>query len=282
MPTQSPKTFGALMLQAFPMSGHRNRSPRSLVDDSPSAEPEPPNPPCLSPESAESDRWDDLVGIGVGGRISHAVTQIGSIIAGKYTLIDKIGEGGMRSVYLARQTEPVNRHVALKLIKVGMDSPKVLLRFEAERQALAMMDHPNIARVFDGGTTEAGRAFPGHGTGPRGANHPVLRSASSWPERRLELFVHVCHAVEHAHQKGNIHRDLKPANVLLTEVDGRPMPKVIDFGIAKGTERLLVDQSYGDTGLIVGTPMYMSPEQADPSLDIDTRTEYLRSRRHAL
>jgi serine/threonine protein kinase len=201
------------------------------------------------------------------------VAQLGSVIAGKYTLIERLGEGGMGSVYLARQNEPVKRDVALKLIKVGMDSPKVLVRFEAERQALAMMDHPNIARVFDGGTTEAGQPFLVMEL-VRGV--PITRYCDLQrlgPSERLELFVHVCRAVQHAHQKGIIHRDLKPANVLLTEFDGCPMPKVIDFGIAKAAERLLADQSYGDTGLIVGTPMYMSPEQADPSMDIDTRTD---------
>ena len=164
--------------------------------------------------------------------------------------------------------------MALKLIKIGMDSRAVLARFDAERQALALMDHPNIARVYDGGSTEAGQPFF------------VMELVSGEPitdycdrlrlpvRARLELFVSVCQAVQHAHQKGIIHRDLKPSNVMVTEVDGRPTPKVIDFGVAKATEFSLTDQSLADTGAIVGTPTYMSPEQADPSsMDIDTRTD---------
>ncbi len=180
----------------------------------------------------------------------------------------------MGSVYLASQTEPVKRKVALKLIKTGMDSRGVLARFDAERQALALMDHPNIARIYDGGVTAAGQPFF------------VMELVSGVPlteycdqkrlsvKARLELFVAVCQAVQHAHQKGIIHRDLKPGNVLVTEVDGRPTPKVIDFGVAKATEQKLTDLSLADTGAIVGTPAYMSPEQADPSsMDIDTRTD---------
>ena len=182
--------------------------------------------------------------------------------------------GGMGSVYLAEQTKPVKRQVALKLIKAGLDSRAVLARFDAERQALALMDHPNIAKVFDGGTTPTGQPFF------------VMELVQGVPltdycdghqlpvKARLELFVQVCQAVQHAHQKGIIHRDLKPSNVLVTEVDGRPTPKVIDFGVAKATELKLTDLSFADTGAIVGTPAYMSPEQADPSsMDIDTRTD---------
>ncbi len=200
--------------------------------------------------------------------------RVGTIIAGRYTLVEVIGEGGMGSVYLASQTEPVKRQVALKLIKTGMDSRGVLARFDAERQALAMMDHPNIARIYDGGLTPAGQPFF------------VMELVKGVPlteycdqqrltvKARLELFVPVCQAVQHAHQKGIIHRDLKPGNVLVTEVDGRPTPKVIDFGVAKATEVKLTDMSLADAGAIVGTPTYMSPEQADPSsMDIDTRTD---------
>ncbi len=199
---------------------------------------------------------------------------IGTVIAGRYTLVEVIGEGGMGSVYLASQTEPVKRQVALKLIKTGLDSRAVLARFDAERQALALMDHPNIARIFDGGLTPAGHPFF------------VMELVQGVPlteycdqkrlpvQARLELFVAVCQAVQHAHQKGIIHRDLKPSNVLVTEVDGRPTPKVIDFGVAKATEVKLTDMSLADVGAIVGTPAYMSPEQADPtSMDIDTRTD---------
>jgi serine/threonine protein kinase/tetratricopeptide (TPR) repeat protein len=199
---------------------------------------------------------------------------VGQVIAGRYTLLEVLGEGGMGTVYRAGQAAPVKRQVALKLIKVGMDSRAVLARFDAERQALALMDHPNIARVYNGGTTEAGQPFF------------VMELVSGEPitdycdrkrlsvRDRLELFVAVCQAVQHAHQKGIIHRDLKPSNVMVTEVDGRATPKVIDFGVAKATEFKLTDQSLRDTGAIVGTPTYMSPEQADPSsMDIDTRTD---------
>ncbi len=196
------------------------------------------------------------------------------VIDGRYTLMEVIGEGGMGTVYLASQTEPVKRQVALKLIKAGMDSRAVLTRFDAERQALAMMDHPNIARIYDGGLTPTGQPFF------------VMELVKGVPlteycdthrltvDARLKLFVSVCQAVQHAHQKGIIHRDLKPGNILVTEVDGRPTPKVIDFGVAKATELKLTDMSFPDTGAIVGTPAYMSPEQADPSsMDIDTRTD---------
>jgi WD40 repeat protein len=195
-------------------------------------------------------------------------------IAGRYTLVEVIGEGGMGLVYRAEQTEPVKRQVALKLIKSGTDSRVVLARFDAERQALALMDHPNIARVYDGGTTEQGQPFFVMEL-VQGVPLTVYCDQKRLNVRsRLELFVQVCQAVQHAHQKGIIHRDLKPSNVLVTEVDGRPTPKVIDFGVAKATEVRLTDLSYADTGAIVGTPAYMSPEQADPSsMDIDTRTD---------
>ena len=164
--------------------------------------------------------------------------------------------------------------MALKLIRIGMDSRAVLARFDAERQVLALMDHPNIARVYDGGTTATGQPFfvmdlvSGEPITDYCDRHRLSVRA------RLELFVAVCQTVQHAHQKGIIHRDLKPGNVLVTEVDGRPTPKVIDFGVAKATEQRLTDQSLADTGAIVGTPTYMSPEQADPSsMDIDTRTD---------
>ena len=199
---------------------------------------------------------------------------IGTVVAGRYTLIRVIGEGGMGSVYLAGQTEPVKRQVALKLIKAGMDSKAVLSRFDAERQALALMDHPNIARIYDGGVTPAGHPFFVMEL-VRGEPLTAYCDRHRLPVRaRLELFVQVCRAVQHAHQKGVIHRDLKPGNVLVTEVDGRPTPKVIDFGVAKATEQKLTDLSFSDVGAIVGTPAYMSPEQADPGCtDIDTRTD---------
>jgi eukaryotic-like serine/threonine-protein kinase len=203
-----------------------------------------------------------------------ATTTLGTVIAGRYTLVEVIGEGGMGSVYLASQTEPVKRRVALKLIKPGMDSKAVLARFDAERQALALMDHPNIARIYDGGVTAAGQPFFVMELVQGVSLTEYCDSHRLTVDARLQLFVAVCQAVQHAHQKGIIHRDLKPSNVLVAEVDGRPTPKVIDFGVAKATEQKLTDQSFSDTGAIVGTPAYMSPEQADPSsMDIDTRTD---------
>jgi WD40 repeat protein len=198
----------------------------------------------------------------------------GQIIAGRYTLREVLGEGGMGAVYRAEQSQPVKRQVALKLIKTGMDSRAVLARFDSERQALALMDHPNIARVYDGGATEANQPFFVMEL-VNGIAITKYCDLHRLPVRaRLELFVAVCQAVQHAHQKGIIHRDLSPGNVLVTEVDGRPTPKIIDFGVAKATEFNLTDLSLADTGAIVGTPMYMSPEQADPSaMDIDTRTD---------
>ena len=199
---------------------------------------------------------------------------IGTVIAGRYTLVETIGEGGMGSVYLASQIEPVKRQVALKLIKTGIDSRGVLARFDAERQALALMDHPNIARIYDGGLTPASQPFFVMEL-VRGVPLTEYCDGERLSVRaRLELFVSVCQAVQHAHQKGIIHRDLKPGNVLVTEVDGRPTPKVIDFGVAKATEVKLTDMSLADVGAIVGTPAYMSPALADPSsMDIDTRTD---------
>jgi WD40 repeat protein/serine/threonine protein kinase len=199
----------------------------------------------------------------------------GSVIADKYTLVQEIGRGGMGTVWLAHQTAPVKRLVAVKLIKPGMDSRTVLGRFETERQALALMDHPNIAKVFDGGTTDGGRPFFAMEV-VRG--RPITEFCDGrhlTPRERLELFVPVCDAVQHAHQKGIIHRDLKPRNVLVALYDGKPIPKVIDFGIAKAIGPQPFDQTLlTGFGEIVGTPEYMSPEQAElTQLDIDTRTD---------
>jgi len=193
---------------------------------------------------------------------------------GPYRIVDTLGEGGMGLVYLAEQEAPIRRRVALKVIRLGMATGDVVARFEAERQALALMDHPGIASVLDAGTTADGRPYfameyaPGlpiteycdrHGLGTRA---------------RIALFAGVCAAVQHAHQKGIIHRDLKPGNVLVVEPDGAPVAKVIDFGIAKATERRLTEQTmFTQHGALMGTPEYMSPEQADGSLDIDTRTD---------
>src|SRR5262245_12390106 len=163
----------------------------------------------------------------------------GVVIAGRYKLIEEIGAGGMGTVWMAQQTEPVKRLVAVKLIKAGMDSAQVIARFEAERQALALMDHTNIARVLDGGTTDAGRPYF---VMDLVKGIPITRYCDEHrltPRQRLELFVSVCHALQHAHQKGVIHRDLKPSNVLVALYDGKPVPKVIDFGVAKAAGQQL-------------------------------------------
>ncbi len=201
--------------------------------------------------------------------------KAGLVIAGRYTLVEKIGEGGMGEVWVAKQTEPVKRKVALKLIKTGMDSRAVLARFEQERQALAMMDHPHIARVLDGGLTPTGQPFF---VMELVNGLPLTRfcdEAKLTLKQRLELFVPICQAVQHAHQKGIVHRDLKPANILVTLIDGRAVPKVIDFGVAKATAGKLTDESMSTQfGAVVGTLEYMSPEQAGFSgVDIDTRAD---------
>jgi serine/threonine protein kinase/WD40 repeat protein len=194
---------------------------------------------------------------------------------GPYKLLQQIGEGGMGVVYMAEQEEPVRRKVALKVIKPGMDSKQVVARFEAERQALALMDHTNIARVFDAGTTESGRPYfvmeLVHGV-------PITTYCDEnklTPRERLELFVPVCQAVQHAHQKGIIHRDLKPSNVLVTMYDDKPVPKVIDFGVAKAVEQRLTEKTlFTQFGTLVGTFEYMSPEQAElNAFGVDTRSD---------
>ena len=194
---------------------------------------------------------------------------------GPYKLVEVIGEGGMGTVWLAQQTDPVKRLVALKVIKAGMDSKQVVARFEAERQALALMDHPNIARVLDGGVTPDGRPFF---VMELVKGVPITRFCDErrlTPKDRLELFVPVCQAIQHAHQKGVIHRDLKPSNVLVALYDGRPVPKVIDFGVAKAAGQPLTEKTLvTGLGAVVGTPEYMSPEQAELNqLDIDTRSD---------
>jgi serine/threonine protein kinase/WD40 repeat protein len=194
---------------------------------------------------------------------------------GPYKLLQQIGEGGMGIVFMAEQTDPVQRKVALKLIKSGMDNSQVLARFEAERQALALMDHPHIARVLDAGTTQSGRPYF---VMELVKGVPITRFCDEHqltPQERLELFVPVCQAVQHAHQKGIIHRDLKPSNVSVCLYDDKPVPKVIDFGVAKATGPKLTERTlFTEFGQIVGTLQYMSPEQAKLNqLDIDTRSD---------
>ena len=193
---------------------------------------------------------------------------------GPYKLLEQVGEGGCGVVYVAEQTEPVRRRVALKVIKLGMDTKVVVARFEAERQALAKMDHPNIARVLDAGTTDTGQPYfvmelvPGI----RITDHCDQNNLST--QERLDLFIKVCQAIQHAHQKGIIHRDIKPSNILVTLQDGVPVPKVIDFGIAKATEDPVTDATVAYTQLhqFIGTPAYMSPEQARGKI-LDRRTD---------
>ena len=196
-------------------------------------------------------------------------------IIGPYKLLQQIGEGGMGVVFMAEQTEPIRRTVAVKIVKLGMDTRQVIARFEAERQALALMDHSNIAKVLDAGTTESGRPYF------------VMELVKGVPitkycddkhlslRARLELMLPVCQAVQHAHQKGLIHRDIKPSNVLVAEYDNRAVPKVIDFGVAKATAQKLTERTmFTEFGQVIGTLEYMSPEQAKLNqLDIDTRSD---------
>ena len=222
---------------------------------------------------SEHDQDDPTLGLDPAAAARAAGEGPGSQI-GPYKLLQLIGEGGFGSVYMAEQVEPVKRRVALKVIKLGMDTRRVVARFEQERQALAMMDHPGIARVLDAGTT------------PSGGPYFVMELVKGEPitaycdrnnlsiEDRLTLFTQVCSAVQHAHTKGIIHRDLKPSNILVTSVDGQPQPRVIDFGIAKAIGGTLTDATlFTEHRAMLGTPEYMSPEQAEASLDIDTRTD---------
>lgn len=223
--------------------------------------------------AADSFLDDTADGFVVRQLLDTGATE-GMVIAQRYTLRERIGEGGMGEVWVAKQTEPIKRRVAMKLIKAGMDSRAMLSRFEQERQALAMMDHPNIARVLDGGLTPTGQPFF------------VMELVNGLPltqfcdeaklslQQRLEIFVPICQAVQHAHQKGIVHRDLKPANILVTMVDGRPVPKIIDFGLAKAISGNLTDQTLTQFGAVLGTLEYMSPEQASFSgTDVDTRAD---------
>ena len=201
--------------------------------------------------------------------------QPGVVLTDRYRLLEQIGEGGMGSVWRAQQTEPLRRLVAVKLIKTGMDSKQVLARFEAERQALALMDHPNIARVLDAGAAPDGRPFF---VMELVQGVPITRFCDEHhltPRQRLELFVPVCQAIQHAHHKGIIHRDVKPSNILVAQYDDRPVVKVIDFGVAKATGSQLSEGSlHTGFGAVVGTLEYMSPEQAGCNpLDVDTRSD---------
>jgi serine/threonine protein kinase/tetratricopeptide (TPR) repeat protein len=237
------------------------------------------SPPVDATREQPDDAQDDgslgtVDGDGTHLRPPAAEPSAGTVIDGKYKLTEMVGEGGMGSVWVAHQTEPVRRKVAVKLIKAGMDSKQVLARFDAERQALAVMDHPNIAKVLDGGLHYGHPYFVMELV--KGV--PVTQFCDEQkrtPHQRLELFVPVCQAIQHAHQKGVIHRDIKPSNVLVALYDDKPVVKVIDFGVAKATGAALTEHTL-DTGFgaVVGTPAYMSPEQASlNNLDVDTRSD---------
>ena len=238
--------------------------------------------------SSEQSGPSDRDGLGVEGPISPENEETQSAtrtiargeaapgtVIGSYHLLQLIGQGGMGEVWLAEQKQPVRRRVALKLIKAGMDTRDVVARFESERQALALMNHPAIARVFDAGSTPQGRPYfvMEYVTGMPITNYCDKHKLTM--RQRLELFVLVCEGVQHAHQKAIIHRDLKPSNILVGEVDGKPAPKIIDFGVAKATaQRLTAETMFTRAGAIIGTPGYISPEQADSAgVDVDTRTD---------
>ncbi len=228
----------------------------------------------LSEDPGDGGTFVPLVNSVDATDLAAAILEAPGTLIGPYRIVRQLGEGGFGTVFLAHQDAPIKREVALKVIKLGMDTRQVVARFEAERQALAMMDHPGIAKVHDAGAT------------PNGRPYFVMELCSGLPitdycdqERlslraRLALFVQVCQAVQHAHQKGLIHRDIKPSNVLVTTVDGQPLAKIIDFGIAKATQARLSEKTvFTEQRQLIGTPEYMSPEQAEGSLDIDTRSD---------
>ena len=203
------------------------------------------------------------------------LTEGAGMVIGRYKLLEKIGEGGMAAVYMAEQKRPIRRKVAFKIIKLGMDTREVIARFEAERQALAIMNHPNIAKVLDAGATDTGRPYFVMELVKGVSITDYCDKNKLSTQDRLNLFIQVCNAVQHAHQKGIIHRDIKPSNVMITLHDGKPVPKVIDFGIAKATNQQLTEKTlFTRYAHMIGTPEYMSPEQAEMSgLDIDTRSD---------
>jgi eukaryotic-like serine/threonine-protein kinase len=230
------------------------------------------NPDHPAHDTAQDATIDSNTG---GGELDAVTGFAPGATIGRYHLVQRLGEGGFGTVFLAEQKEPVSRQVALKIIKLGMDTRQVIARFEAERQALALMDHPNIAKVFDAGATDNGRPYF------------VMELVKGIPitqycdrnklgiRKRLALFQQVCSAVQHAHQKGIIHRDIKPSNVLVADTGGQAAPKVIDFGIAKATNQRLTEKTvFTQQSTFIGTPEYMSPEQAEVTeLDIDTRSD---------
>jgi serine/threonine protein kinase len=250
---------------------------RAFLDDACAARPElRARVDALLAANAGAGSFLDAPPPGLSGTVDEpTVTERPGTVVGPYKLMEQIGEGGMGLVFVAEQQHPVRRKVALKVIKPGMDTRDVIARFEQERQALALMDHPNIAKVLDAGATDTGRPYFVMEL-VRGV--PITEYCDTnqlTPKERLGLFVSVCHAVQHAHQKGVVHRDLKPSNVLVTLHDGTPVVKVIDFGVAKAVGQHLTEKTiYTRFAQMIGTPLYMSPEQAEMSgLDIDTRSD---------
>jgi len=228
------------------------------------AEPESGDPAGLCPKCLILGAFESSVGADESGTQTINTAEAGDDDFGRYRILRPLGEGGMGTVYLAEQLEPIRRSVALKVVKLGMDTAQVLARFNNERQALAMMDHPNIAQIFDAGATAKGRPYFVMEYIEGAPITQYCDGKRMTTTERLGLFLAVCRAVQHAHQKGVIHRDLKPSNVLVTEQDGAPVPKVIDFGIAKATDKWAVENTLlTQFGQIVGTPEYASPEQAD-------------------
>src|SRR5579864_2515475 len=234
-------------------------------------------PKCLILGAFDSSIGESSVGADDSGTrtIDTATGAAGNDDFGRYRVLRPLGEGGMGTVYLAEQLEPIRRRVALKVVKLGMDTAQVLARFHNERQALAMMDHPNIAQIFDAGATAKGRPYfvMEYIEGARITQYCDRKRRTT--KDRLTLFLAVCRAVQHAHHKGVIHRDLKPSNVLVTEQDGAPVPKVIDFGIAKATDKWAIENTLlTQFGQMVGTPEYASPEQAEVTTgDVDESSD---------
>ncbi len=266
------------------MKPHEN--PSRAIEPNPDPALAPPDP-GLRPEAAATTRnkpesglefeagSEEKSGPGAAGGFAALNSEVPGTLIGPYKLIRRIGEGGMGTVFLAEQEKPIRRQVALKVIKPGMDTGQVIARFEVERQALAMMDHPNIAKVLDAGATGTGRPFF---VMELVQGVPITEYCDQnhlTPRERLELLIPVCRAIQHAHQKGIIHRDIKPTNVLITHHEGVAEPKVIDFGVAKAIDRRLTDRTMiTEFGLIIGTLEYMSPEQAEMgALDVDTRSD---------
>lgn len=238
-----------------------------------------PGPSSSVPKSDPDATLDDVGSAHSSGsagslpRTPSSSSEIKSI--GPYRLLQLLGEGGMGEVWLAEQKTPIHRTVALKLIKAGMDTKAVVARFESERQALALMDHPNIARVFDADSTAEGRPYFVMEYVPGLPLTEYCDKRRLTMKERLTLFLQVCDGVQHAHQKAVIHRDLKPSNVLVVEHEGKAVPKIIDFGLAKATGQRLTEKTlFTELGVMMGTPEYMSPEQADQrEQSIDTRTD---------